>query len=200
MFKKNINNIKFIFSIIGSIFIIGSVFLIILFILQVNNLDMQESRHSINNITRGNITNNKIQKVEKKIENDLIGVLSISKIGLVHNLYDIDSNKNDVNKNIQIIKESTFPDTLNSNLILAAHSGNSNVAFFKDLNKLSIDDEVSLYYKNKTYKYKIVDIYKQEKTGKINIIRNKNETNITLITCDQDDKKYQIVYIGKLND
>ena len=42
------------------------------------------------------------------------------------------------------------------------------------------------------------EIYNQVKTGKIDIVRNKNETNLTLITCDKKDKKFQIVFIGKL--
>ena len=90
-----------------------------------------------------------------------------------------------------------MPDIKNSNLILAAHSGNSNVSSFKDLNKLEINDNIYIEYNNKEYQYKIVNYYTVEKTGLIDIIRNKNKTTLTLITCIENTNK-QLVIISEL--
>lgn len=47
-------------------------------------------------------------------------------------------------------------------------------------------------------KYKISDKYDIEKTGKAKVINSKQDKYITLITCDQNRKNYQIVLVGKL--
>ena len=46
--------------------------------------------------------------------------------------------------------------------------------------------------------YKIVNIYDEEKTGRVRILRDKEKTTLTLITCTKDDKYHQTVYIAEL--
>ena len=93
-----------------------------------------------------------------------------------------------------------MPDIENSNLILAGHNGTSNVSFFNDLDKLKEDSLVYVYYNNIKYIYKINNNYEVKKDGKVEIIRNRNKTTITLITCKKDSKDKQLVYIGYLVD
>ena len=100
---------------------------------------------------------------------------------------------NYVDKNIQIINGSNMPDIKNSNLILAAHSGNSNVSFFKELNQLEINDSIYIEYNNKNYEYKMVNYYIVEKTGYIDIIRNENINTLTLITCIENTNKQLVI-------
>ena len=69
-------------------------------------------------------------------------------------------------------------------------------SYFRKLDKLVIGDDIFLVYKNTEYKYKVVDIYDIEKTGKAEIIKNKNTTTITLITCRHGTNK-QIVVIAE---
>lgn len=126
-----------------------------------------------------------------------VAVIKIPKIGLEKGLCEKDSSCNNVNKNIQILKESTYPDIANGNFILAGHSGNGRVSYFKNLNKLAQDDEISIFYQGKEYKYKVVNMYDIEKTGTANIIRNKEKTTLTLITCRHNTNK-QIVVICEL--
>ena len=90
-----------------------------------------------------------------------------------------------------------MPDKENGNVILAGHSGNSSISFFKNLYKLSINDDVSIFYNGSEYKYKIVNSYDIEKTGKANIVRNIEKSTLTLITCRQNTNK-QIIYICEL--
>lgn len=141
---------------------------------------------------------NQVQKgVSKKAEN-YIGILEIPKIKLKKGLVDINSKKNNVKYNIQIIKTSTMPDVENGNLILASHSGGGYYAFFTNLHKLYIGDVAYVYFNNNKYIYKITDIYEVEKTGKVEINRDYNKTILTMITCSQTNKKVQIVFISEL--
>ena len=50
----------------------------------------------------------------------------------------------------------------------------------------------------KKYTYKIVNIYNEEKTGMIKIIRDSEKTILTLITCTKDDEYHQTIYIAEL--
>ena len=133
-------------------------------------------------------------------EYNYIAVLEIPQINLKQGLVSPNSKYNDVDYNIKILDTSMMPDTINSNLIIAAHSGNSQVSFFKNLNKLRLNDEIYLYYENNKYHYKVDKTYEVNKTGWINIIRNRDKTTITLITCKPNDDKKQLVYIAYLID
>ena len=48
------------------------------------------------------------------------------------------------------------------------------------------------------YVYKIDKIYNEKKTGRVRILRNKNNTTLTLITCTKADNYHQTVYIAYL--
>ena len=137
----------------------------------------------------------KEEKKEEKI--NYIAILKIPKIKLVRGLVDRNSYLNNVKYNVEILKDSANPEEQNGNVILAAHSGNARISYFRNLDKLVLGDDISLEYKSKTYKYKIVDIYLIEKTGKAEIVRNKNKNTLTLITCKHNTNK-QIVIIAEL--
>lgn len=144
-------------------------------------------------------TNNLIEEKEVNEQNKIkyIAVLKIPKINLVRGLVDPNSYLNNINYNVQILKNSSMPDQANGNLILASHSGNARISYFRNLDKLSLGDMVSIDYKEKTYNYKVVNIYDIEKTGIAKIIRDTKETTLTLITCRHSTQK-QIVIICEL--
>ena len=138
------------------------------------------------------------EEVTKEFKKDeYIATISIPKIKLEQGLANPNSYLNDVKYNLQIIEGSTMPDIENGNLIIAGHSGNGKVAYFKKLDKLVIGDKVSINYQNKTYNYEVVDIYDVIKNGKVKIIRDYNTTALTLITCRHNTNK-QIVVICKM--
>lgn len=140
-----------------------------------------------------------VKKTEtKKIQKEYIGYLQISKINLKQGLVSKKSYYNNVNRNIQILQASDYPDKENGNVILAAHSGTSAISYFKNLYKLSIGDEAKIFYKDYVYNYKIVDIYNVPKVGSINISRDTSKTCLTLITCTKNSKTEQTVYILEL--
>ena len=137
-------------------------------------------------------------KEEKEQEQiNYIAVLKIPKIKLVRGLVDRNSYLNNTKYNVEILKDSSMPDIVNGNVILAAHSGNARISYFKNLDKLKLGDDISIEYKSKTYKYKVVDIYLIDKTGTAEIIRNKDKSTLTLITCKHNTNK-QIIVIAEL--
>ena len=140
------------------------------------------------------------QKEEElgKVTNEYIGYLTIPKINLKKGFLDMRSKLNNIEQNITVIEGSSYPDKEKGNLIIAAHSGSGWKAFFNDLYKLSTGDVAEVSYKGKKYTYKIVNIYKQEKTGTVAIYRNYDKTTLTLITCTNFDKATQTVYIAEL--
>ena len=137
----------------------------------------------------------KEEKKEEKI--NYIAVLKIPKIKLVRGLVDRNSYQNNIKYNVQILKESSMPDEDKGNVILAAHSGNARISYFKNLDKLVIGDDISIEYNSVIYNYKVVDIYLVDKTGTAEIIRDKNKSTLTLITCKHNTNK-QIIVIAEL--
>ena len=130
-------------------------------------------------------------------EDNYFAILEIEDIALKRELYEINSEENNVNKNIYIVKETSFPDErINSHIILAAHSGNSYVSFFNNLKKLDMKDQVYLYYKGTKYIYEVSNRYEIKKTGKAEL-KLTNTSDITLITCISGTDK-QVVYAATL--
>lgn len=147
-----------------------------------------------------NIDKQDIQQKKKKTNTsyNYIAVLEIPTINLKRGLVSKNDKNNNVNKNIKILKESDMPDVENSNFILAGHSGNSRVAFFKNLHKVKDNDLIFIYYKSIKYTYKVVHTHLEVRDGDIEIARNRNKSSLTLTTCSQEKKGYQIVIISEL--
>ena len=138
------------------------------------------------------------QEEKKTFNYNYIAVLEIPKINIKRGFLNIKDKGNNVNKNLQVIKGSDMPNVKNGNLIIAAHSGNSYISYFKNLHKLSNDDVAYVYFNNIKYTYKVVGKYDAEKNGKVTIHRDNKKNTLTLITCSQTDKTKQIVYILEL--
>lgn len=144
------------------------------------------------------ITENDVQKKESiKKEINYTAVIEIPSVNLKRGVVDSTSNFNSINYAISVDKNSNYPDK-EGNFILYAHSGNSSISYFKNLNKVEINDEVYIYYNGVKYEYKIFDKYDIEKTGKAEVYLTNTEKYITLITCSQEQKNRQIVLIGNL--
>ena len=167
------------------------------------NLALSEVNHEvIDNTETVEDTQKEIEEV-KENNNDYtyeeyLGIIDIPKIDLYKGFYNKNSNLNNVKFNLYVLPESNYPDTDKGNLIIAGHSGNYNNSYFANLYKLVIGDDITIHYNNKDYVYEITNIYNEEKTGKVRIFRNKNKTNLTLITCTKDDDYHQTIYIAEL--
>ena len=150
------------------------------------------SQPVLNNIETNEVTSDEVNS-DTNI-NDYIAVLEIPAINLTRGLVDKSSPNNNVNKNIYMLKDTVLPDedTI-SHIILASHSGNSYVSYFKNLHKLDINDEIYFYYKNSKYIYSIYKIDEVDKTGNIEL-KKTNSSDITLITCKGNLKKQIVIY------
>lgn len=127
-----------------------------------------------------------------------IGVLEIPKIKFQRGFFSIDDKNNDIEKNIQVMDYSDMPNIKNGNLVISGHTGNSRVGFFTKLSQLDIGDLANVYYDGIKYVYQLENRYERQKTGKIEIIKDDDQTCLTLITCDINDNTKQVVYIFKL--
>jgi len=141
-----------------------------------------------------------IGEEDKSITYNYIGTLEISKLNLKRGFLDINSPYNNVNKNVTLIENSTMPDVVNGNLILAAHSGNCWVCYFDKLYTLSLGDKASINYNGYTYYYELKNVYNVPKTGTVEVKRDPAQTVLTLITCTHNSDTEQTVYIFELYD
>ena len=163
-------------------------------------VDLKIKNNSFNILNEGNISTYSEtvkDKLISKIKDKYVGILEIKKIKLKRGFYSIDSNNNNVDKNIMVINSSDMPDVKLGNLILASHSGNSNISYFKNLDKLKMGDIASIYYLKNKYDYKLVNYYEVDKTGVVQIIKNIDVNCLTLITCKKNANK-QLVFIFEL--
>lgn len=166
------------------------------------NLSFLENKEEV-----GNINIEEEEKVEENTEvssnnssDDIVyeyylAKLEIPKIELSRGFYDKSSSLNKLSINIKMLNESDYPDKVNGNVILAAHSGNYYNSYFGNLWKLELGDLAYIYYKDVKYTYKITNIYTDAKDGDVIVKRNPNKSTLTLITCTKDDESTQTIYI-----
>jgi len=80
--------------------------------------------------------------------------------------------------------------------IIASHSGSSNISYFKNLEKLSLDDRAFLYYNQNKKEYILKKILHVEKNGTITL-QIPTETELILTTCNKEKNNIQDIYIFK---
>lgn len=128
---------------------------------------------------------------ETSVNNKYLGILKIDKINLEQGFYNIGYKNNNINKNVALLEKTSD----NSIIVLAAHSGNSKVSYFKNLNRLEKGDSILLNYQNNEYKYKVIEKYHSLKNGKI-VFNKQKEKMIVLTTCLNN--KEQLIVVGIL--
>ena len=147
-------------------------------------------------VKNSKLLNEILYKNNEANEDNSYGRIEINKIGLYEYFYDINDERNNVDKGIEVLKPSIMPDKENSRLFLASHSGNSNISYFKNIDKLEYNDEVLIHLKNKCYKYKVIDKYEIIKNGTLDV-REIEDNTLILITCIRNTNR-QLIIICKL--
>lgn len=147
-------------------------------------------------ITTNDIVTNSFE-YSSKTHQIPIAKLIIKKIGLENNLYDIGTKANQVDRNVTILKESTFPDKEESILFIAAHSGDGKIAYFKNLDQLEVKDIVEFIYHGDKYIYEVVNRYEREKDGYIELNRI-SKHQLVLTTCSPKKQGMQLIINTKL--
>ena len=205
------NNLKFQVAAGVILIICGIPLLLSNYIKEKRDVVFSEMNLALSEISTGDISNDEVNEpVEEETAEEVrednneytyeeyLGILDIQKINFYKCFYSKTSSLNNVKFNLLVLKESDYPDVVNGNLIIAGHSGNYNNSYFKDLYKLGIDDTITVHYQGKDYIYKITKIYNEKKTGTVRILRDRNKTSLTLITCTKDDNNHQTIYIAEL--
>ena len=161
------------------IFLISSLFLIIGLTIKYN------SKYYNYKIEKQNI--NSISNYFEHKNNEYIAILEIPKIDLKRGLKEDTS----VDEDITIIDLNKFK---NDDIILASHSGNCDICYFKRLDELIVNDKIYLYKDNVKYIYQINEIKERKKnTFKL----GDNKDTITLITCSKLKEDIQIIIEAK---
>ena len=202
MLKRKENKSNKSLVILGSLFLISGLSLIFLTIytgfktktdeeIALDNFYIEEQQEEITD----NTTTEEVVEEKKETSINYIAVLRIPKINFKRGLVDKDSKYNNIKYNIMIHKESDAPDKEGGNVILVAHSGTAGVSYFRNVDKLSLDDEIYLDYNSQTYSYKITNIYDIEKTGIAPIRKETTKSTITLITCRHNTNKQIVVIV-----
>lgn len=144
-----------------------------------------------------NISINSKYDSSKPIELPIAKIV-INDINLNRNIYNINSKENNVDKNIQLLNGSVFPNNDNDSIIfLAAHSGNSSVSYFNNLYQLKRKKIINLYYNNYNYYYEVYNVFSEKKDGDIEINRIFDD-QLVLTTCDPINKDKQLILICNL--
>lgn len=94
-------------------------------------------------------------------------------------------NINDVDKDIAILYDS-------KTIVLAGHSGNAKNAYFRNLYKLKVNDEVVFYHHNAKNNYIVKEIKTKFKKDKLSFENIDNQ--LILVTCSYSKKDEQLVY------
>lgn len=197
---------------IGLILIIVGIAIIGFYMIYIKNLERNEKDNIDNYISDTSIVtdmelsqeqlaeeNEGTDKKEEKknITINYTAVLEIPSISLKRGVVDSTKNFSSINYAISVDKSSQYPNEY-GNFIMYAHSGNSSIAYFKNLTKVNINDEVYVYFNGIKYQYVIYEKYDIKKTGKAVVKSSNNDKYITLITCNQNKEGYQTVLIGKI--
>lgn len=121
------------------------------------------------------------------IENELLE-LQIPRIKLYRKVYNIGSNLNNVDYNVEILDSSNIGDNL---YFLAAHSGSGDSSYFENLVYLDKGDLVYLKYLDFSYVFVVDDMFYIKKSGYLNI--NDFYNTLFLITCSLEYVDRQLV-------
>lgn len=168
-------------------------FILIIIRVRLEQKKVQEIEFESVQIFKENIrdSHNSIQAKNNKrvVKYDM--VIEIPKINLSKGILKKYDKNNNVDKNVTILKESSYPDK-EGNIFIAAHSGTGIHSYFRKLDKLDMEDKVYLYYKNKKYKYSVIDIKEVIKSSKTTITTQKNNS-LVLITCSPKNKGNNLI-------
>lgn len=136
---------------------------------------------------------NKVDKSNIVLENDIIGILKISKLSVEAPIKD-GTSQEVMRTSIGHFVESDY---WNGNVSLASHNGGTNAHYFEHINQLNTNDEIEYITKYGTKKYKVKTIQKIQSTDWSMVEKNDGKENvITLITCINGKPNYRLCVRG----
>ncbi len=131
-----------------------------------------------------------------KISNDkdetYMGILEIPKISLKQGFFAYQSPQNDVQKHLNLLSPDCNP-TLPCSIIIASHSGNSAISYFKNLDQLNIGDIATITYEKQIFSYVLKKVDTMNKVGVFTALKPK-ESELILTTCDDKNDVQDLYY------
>ncbi len=124
---------------------------------------------------------------ENILNEDILGILTIEKIGLKANVKEGSDNKT-LKNYIGHIEETSLYD---GNIGLAAHNRGNQYSYFARINELEKGDIITYQTKFYTRNYKVDNIQAIFETD-WKLLENTNDNKITLITCIANKKNQRL--------
>lgn len=162
------------------VIIITIIFFILMMILgtiYVKNL-YDENLVNVNEVVTDSHFENVIYDTAEKIENDVIGILTIEKIGLKASIKEGSDNQT-LKNYIGHIENTAIYD---GNVGLAAHNRGNQYSYFARINELEIGDIITYQTNFFTRSYKVDNIQTILETD-WSLLQDTQENKLTLITC-----------------
>jgi len=135
-------------------------------------------------------------------DEEMIGYLSIPKMDVRLPIY-LGTNQENMRKGAAHLTQTSLPvGGINTNAVIAAHRGMSTAAMFRDIEKLVIDDAVTITNYRETLCYQVSEIKIINPTDIEQILIQPDRDLITLITCHPYRHNYQryVVYCKRVTD
>ena len=186
-------------KIINKILIMLIIFLISCFYIDKENTDYQKRlvQQNIASYINNTSTINTLEiKKETQAPLEYNAILEIPKIKLKNGIYEKENINKNVNKNIELIYPNKINNPQRETIIIAGHSGNSKISFFHNLDILTLNDSIYLYYNGIKFEYKVIQKYEEAKVGKLGVDNEKEILYLT--TCSEKNKEKQLVIKTKL--
>lgn len=152
----------------------------------------KQNLEKISVILNKNMELSQMYNVEKQIleKNAYLGKIIIEKINIEYPVF------NDFNEELLKIAPCKFYGVNlgeNGNICIAGHNYNNN-RFFGRLGELKLKDEIKIIDLNKKeYIYTVFDIFETEETNVNSVIRKRKQQELTLLTCNNSNKKRIII-------
>lgn len=187
LFNKKNNKLKYIFKVQFMISILVAIILIIYIVVSKNK---DENLENISKIINKNIKISSIYEVQKESRGEsILGKIYIDKINLEYSVFNMS------NEELLKIAPCKFAGgNLGEigNICIAGHNYNDN-RFFSRIAELDIKDTIILEDLNeKKYEYTIFDIFETNEDD-ISVLKATKKYELTLITCNNSNKKRIIV-------
>lgn len=136
-----------------------------------------------------------IEEIQTTSNNDLLGTITIEKIGL-KNAPTHEGTSSDILKEyIGHFEETSW---INGNVAFCSHNrGYENGSYFERLNELEIGDKITYTNITGTHIY-TVDKINEIKETDLSVLENTAEDRITLITCIANKREYRLCVSGTI--
>lgn len=133
-----------------------------------------------------------ISSFDSNVGDEFLLKLIIPSIDFEMGIYDIESEYNEVNLNVELLASSQLD---NNVFFFAGHSGRGENCYFNRVNELILGDIIFVKSKDKNLVYEVVKIYNIVKNGYMEVDKYLEDV-LFLITCS--DYNRQLVVKGVL--